>query len=80
MFTNDLKKGTRVQLACGWYATLVDNAKGNTRMADVEGWFREIGSVYAHDIVGALVDGKWVDVEHTPAQTKLRKQVEGMGW
>lgn len=78
MFTNDLKKGTRVQLrGTGWYATLIDNAKGNTRMADVEGWFREMGSVYAHDIVSALVDGKWQPVEHTPAQLKLRKTVEG---
>ena len=49
--TNDLKKGTRVRLANGWYATLVDNARGNARMANVEGYVTEIGSVYAHDIV-----------------------------
>ena len=51
--TNDLKKGTRVLLANGWYATLADNAKGNTRMATVEGFVTETGSVYAHDIVQA---------------------------
>ena len=76
MFTNDLKKGTRVRLACGWFATLADNQKGNTRLADVEGFCREIGSVYSHDIVAALIDGTWQQVEHTPAQLKLKKNVD----
>lgn len=91
--TNDLKKGIRVQLRNGWYATVADNAKGNIRMCDVEGICREIGSVYAHDIMRALLPAKfedalysrvlngtvasdaWVEVEHTPAQIKLRKTV-----
>lgn len=89
--TNDLKKGVRVQLRNGWYATLADNAKGNIRMADVEGICREIGSVYSHDIVRALVPvslstgyqdvqgDAWAEVGHTPAQIKLRKQVAAMG-
>lgn len=76
--TNDLKSGTRILLACGWYATLKDNKKGNTRVADVEGFYREIGSVYSHDIVRAQVDGQWVQVEHTPEQLNLKKMVEHM--
>lgn len=73
--TNDLKKGARIQLRNGWFATIFDNAKGNIRMADVEGICREIGSVYSHDIICAEIDGKWQAVEHTPAQLKLRKMV-----
>lgn len=76
MLTNDLKKGTRVQLRNGWYATLEDNAKGNTRVAKVEGFVTETGSIYAHDIVRAEVDGEWVDVQHTPKQLKLRQMAE----
>lgn len=74
--TNDLKKGVRVLLANGWYATIADNARGNTRIATVEGYETETGSVYAHDIVRALVNGEWVSITHTPAQVKLKKQVE----
>ena len=75
MKTNDIKKGMRVYLRCGWYGTMADNMRGNTRMVDVEGIFREIGSVYAHDIVSVQDQktGEWVKVEHTPAQNELRE-------
>lgn len=79
MKTNDIKKDMRFRLRNGWYATMKDNAKGNTRIAEVEGFFTEVGSVYSHDIYTVLVDGKWVDVEHTPAQLKLKKDVENLG-
>lgn len=76
--TNDLKKGTRIQLANGWFGTIQDNLKGNTRMCEIEGDFRESGSVYSHDIVRAMVDGSWELVEHTKPQLKLKQQVEMM--
>jgi len=74
MKTNDLKKGDRVLLRNGWYATIRDNAKGNTRLADVEGFFREIGSVYSHDIMYAVdpAGPSISSIEHTPQQIKLR--------
>ena len=75
MLTNEIKKGTRFQLRNGWFATMFDNRKGNTRMAEVEGLFTEIGSVYSHDIMRALVNGNWVPVKHTAAQNKLRTRV-----
>lgn len=79
MKTNDLKKGARVQLRNGWFGTVADNAKGNIRMVDVEGIYRETGSVYSHDILRACPQGgAWELVEHTPAQLKLREQVEGI--
>lgn len=81
MKTNDIKKGDRIKLAhSGWFGTMKDNMKGNRRMAEVEGYCTEIGSVYSHDIVLAMPKGTfdWVQIEYTPAQDKLRKQVEGI--
>ena len=92
MKTNDIKKGMVIQLNNGWYGIMADNMKGNTRMVDVDGVFREIGSVYSHDIkyywpfhglaLGAeiLTEGMPEAVEHTPAQLKLKKQVKAMGF
>ena len=81
MKTNDIKRGTRFRLRNGWYATMRDNMRGNTRLAEVEGFYTEIGSVYAHDIVlvrGPDEDEDWIKVAHTPAQIKLRGIVEAM--
>jgi hypothetical protein len=79
MLTNELKKGARVQLRNGWFGTVADNARGNIRMVDVEGIYREIGSVYSHDIIRAQPKGAaWEDVQHTPAQLKLRHTVEAL--
>ena len=80
MKTNDLKKGARIKLRNGWLGTIADNKKGNIRMATVEGFHTETGSVYAHDILAVWtqrsvgVEG-WEPVEHTAAQKKLRQTV-----
>ena len=60
--TNDLKKGTPITLKNGWAAIIMDNMKGDTRMAEVDGYFKEIGSIYASDIDTAFVDGQWQPV------------------
>jgi hypothetical protein len=77
--TNELKKGTRVELRNGYRATLRDSKRGNTRIAHVEGIVWETGSVYAHDIMyyleGDGPNGVWHKVTHTPAQVALRKTV-----
>jgi hypothetical protein len=80
MQTNQIKKGMRVQLMNGWMGTMYDNVKGNTRMVEVEGICREIGSVYAHDIKYAIVDGKPDYVVLTDKQTLFQKQVKAMGF
>lgn len=78
MKTNDLKKGARIKLRNGWFGTIADNAKGQTRMATVEGFETETGSVYSHDIMSVLIPSqlgaaeRWEPIEHTPAQIKLR--------
>lgn len=66
--TNELKKGTRIFLRNGWEADIMDNMKGNTRLAKVYGDYTEIGSVYAHDIVGAILNGEKVLIEYTQSQ------------
>lgn len=78
--TNDLKKGARIQLSNGWYATIQDNRKGDTRIATVEGFVTETGSVYAHDIVQAEMGGTWVPVQHTAKQVELKNRVTMWGF
>lgn len=78
MFANDVKKGMRIQLRNGWFGTMADNAKGNIRMVDVEGTFREIGSVYTHDIRVVQVGDSWENVELSPAQAKKAENIKTM--
>ena len=75
MKTNDIKKGTRVQMRNGWYGTMADNGRGTTRDVTVEGDYTETGSVYAHDIVRVQVGTDWKGIDYTPAQLKLRETV-----
>lgn len=80
--TNDLEKGDRVLLRNGWKAIIADNARGNTRIAKVYGFEVETGSVYSHDIYAYIappgIDGVSLmfELDHTPAQKKLKKTVE----
>jgi hypothetical protein len=60
--TDDLKKGTWVQLTNGWFAILMDNEKGQVRLAEVQGEFIEIGYIDASDIAHAKIDDEWVEV------------------
>ena len=85
--TNDIKKGTKiksVQLGLSVSGVMADNKKGNTRLVDVKGsevgLFDETGSVYAHDIVLAKIDGVWKSIEHTEKQLNLKRQLKSMGW
>ncbi len=85
MRTNDLKKGDRVQLTNGWYATVEDNMRGNTRLCTVEGFVTEMGSVYAWDIdtIVHKADGTVPDdvhIELTDRQLVTRAEVKAMGF
>ena len=77
MLTNEIKKGMHIRLRNGWEADMMDNLKGNTRLADF-GYEHEMGSVYSHDIVACkpTLESEWAMVEHTPAQLKLKKIVD----
>lgn len=72
MVTNDLRKGDRVLLANGWYAVILDNKRGNIRLAKVEGLYTEVGSIYGHDIKCLVTSGGTVPMEYTKAQDKAR--------
>ena len=81
MKTNDLKKGDRILLRNGWYATIADNKRGNIRLATVEGDYTETGSVYSHDIKFYISPaGSATSIEHTPEQIKLRKEISRYGF
>jgi len=83
MYTNDLKSGTRILLRNGDSATLKDNKKGNIRMAEVEGLFTEIGSIYSYDIVAhkAYGNGKFnYDIVYTGSQNHSMAMTRAMGF
>lgn len=73
MLTNDLKKGAKVILKNGWNATIMDNMRGNIRMAEVDGYHKETGSIYAHDIKSVIIEDKEVPITLTPNQLKCAK-------
>ena len=62
--TNKLKKGTRVVLRNGWEAVLEDNKRGSIRMATEEGFYTEMGGIYAHDIAGYKEGEFWVKLPY----------------
>ena len=87
MTTNEIKKGMKiksVQLGVPVTGIMLDNKKGNTRLVDVKGsevgFFDEMGSVYAHDIILVEQNSNWVEVEHTEKQLKLKQSVANLAW
>ena len=83
MKTKDVKKGMEIkttQLGLPISGVMMDSyGNRKTRLIDTKGTevglFDEIGSVYSYDIVAAEVNGKWVNVEHTDKQLKLKATV-----
>ena len=87
MTTNEIKKGMKilsVQLGVPVSGIMMDNLKGNTRLVDVKGsevgFFDEMGSVYAHDIILVEMNSNWVEVSHTEKQLKLKQTLSSIGW
>ena len=87
MTTNEIKKGMKiksVQLGVPVTGIMLDNKKGNTRLVDVKGsevgFFDEMGSVYAHDIILVEMNSNWVEVTHTEKQLKLKQTLSSIGW
>ena len=87
MLANNLRKGWRVQLENGWMATIADNKRGMIRMALVEGYVTELGSIYANDIRWAWDPAQasisappWVRVELSPAQDKQAARIRAAGF
>lgn len=76
--TADIKKGTTILLNNGWYGTMMDNKKGVTRFAEVEGFETEVGSIYAHDIAAAFINDQWTSVEYTQKELDCKAMNESI--
>ena len=77
----EVKKGARVELRNGWFATVLDNlTNGQTRLCNVEGFVTEMGSVYSSDMLNVLTPTGWTPIQHTPKQLAGRKVRQQMGW
>lgn len=74
--TDQLKKGARVRMRNGCEAVIVKECDGNTLIAKVFGAFTETGSVYAHNIIAAEIDGLWIEVEMTEEQSQFYGEVK----
>ena len=85
MLANDMKKGQTGTQVNGWKFEIMDNMRGNIRLAKVYGLETEIGSIYVHDIDTVdMPDGSTEPVEFTPAQAKRAAKTQtvlkAMGW
>lgn len=87
MKTNEIKKGMKIKvtnLGVPVTGIMMDNLKGDTRLVDVKGsevgMFDEMGSVYSHDIALVEVNERWIRVEHTDKQLKLKQKVAQFGF
>ena len=84
MLANEMKKGTEVTQHNGWYAKIMDNKKGMVRLAEVHGFFTEIGSIYIDDIDMIKTEHGWEKIEFSPAQQKQidkkNKAYKAIGW
>jgi hypothetical protein len=78
MLTKEIRKGDRFVLNNGWYATMKDNGRGTTRIAEVEGFYTEIGSVYSYDILAVQTPTGWEAVVHTDKELKLKSFVDSV--
>ena len=77
--TNDIKKGDIFVETNGWFGEMIDNMKGNIRLANIHGLFTEMGSIYAWDIAQVCKNGKIYDVELTPKQEKDKERCSLFG-
>jgi len=82
MLANDMKKGQLGTMrGTGWRFEIADNKKGVIRMATVDGAYKEMGSIYIHDIESLdNADGTTGQIEFTPAQEKQIAAIKGAGY
>jgi hypothetical protein len=80
MKTVDIKKGMRILMANGWEGTMKDNGRGVTRVAEIEGYYTETGSVYSYDIQAAqpMNDGIWHRIDFTEKEKKVKQMNKAM--
>jgi hypothetical protein len=76
ILSNELKKGDKIVMkGTMWQGTILDNKKGNIRLAEINGFHKDIGSIYVHDIGYAIIDNQRVLIELTKSQKDLEKMI-----
>ena len=78
--SNEMKKGDLILQANGWYGEILDNMKGNIRVANIHGYFTEAGSIYVWDINNIVKDGKLYNLKLTDKQVKDKTRVESISF
>ena len=78
--SNEIKKGDFILQVNGWYGEILDNMKGNTRVANIHGYFTEAGSIYVWDITNIVKDGKLYNLKLTDKQVKDKIMVESISF
>lgn len=76
ILSNDIKDGDVFIQNNGWVGEMVDNQRGNTRIANIHGFCTEAGSIYVWDIVQVAKDGVLRSIKLTPKQEKDKKRTE----
>ena len=80
ILSNDIKEGDVFVQTNGWIGEMVDNMRGNTRVANIYGAFTEAGSIYVWNISQVAKDGKLRTLKLTPKQEKDKFRVEEMSY
>lgn len=76
ILSNDIKDGDVFVQNNGWVGEMVDNMRGNTRVANIHGYFEETGSVYVWHISQVAKDGVLRKLKLTPKQEKDKLRTE----
>lgn len=80
ILSNNIKKGDLIVEAHNWYGEIIDNKKGNIRMANIHGLFEEMGSIYVWNITRVCKDGVVYYIKLTKKQKKDKKMINVMGF
>lgn len=83
IISNDIKKGMPILMKSGWYGEMIDNARGNIRLASIYGYnpnSSDLGSVYVWDIGLVVKDNKLCRVLLTDKQRTNKSIVNAMGF
>ena len=78
--SNEMKKGDLIAQVNDWYGEILDNKKGNIRVANIHGYFTEAGSIYVWDITHIVKDGKLYSLKLTDKQVKDKIMVESISF
>lgn len=78
ILSNEIKDGDVFVQTNGWVGEMVDNMRGNTRVANIHGFFTEAGSIYVWHISQVVKDGVLRNIKLTPKQKKDKDDIEGV--